>query len=65
MALDKLSITANQELQNRMDDLDPMICRQAQLQQLINDAPEPFVKGYLSGIFAFRQQLSILTNRSF
>jgi hypothetical protein len=65
MEPDKFSITTNEEFQTRMDDLDPMICKQTQLQELIDDAPEPFVKGYLTGIFAFRQQLSILTNRSF
>ena len=65
MEPDKFSITASQEYQTRMDDLDPMICKEAQLQDLIDDAPEPFVKGYLTGIFAFRQQLSILTSRPF
>lgn len=65
MELEMSSIAANQEFQTRTDDLDPMICKEAQLQELINDAPEPFVKGYLTGILAFRQQLSILTNRTF
>jgi hypothetical protein len=47
------------------DDLDPMIAPIEVVGGLVNQASDPFQKGFLTGIHDFRQQLSILTQREF
>lgn len=56
-------LTAEQ-IAHLVDQSDPMIERMSQLAALAEEAQDPYQKGWLTGIFQFRQQLQILTGRS-
>jgi hypothetical protein len=58
-------ISSDEEFQERIDRADPFICNQEQLQSLINDAPCEYSQGFLAGLYSFREQLSVLTERAF
>lgn len=55
---------STEQIAHHIDDHDPMIQPLSQLGALAEEAQGPFQKGWLTGIFQFRQQLSILTGRS-
>jgi hypothetical protein len=50
---------------DEIDQMDPMVAPLDELQGLMDRASTPFLKGFLTGIHNFRQQLSILTQREF
>lgn len=58
-------VTSDSEFQSRIDDADPHVCSQEELQGLLNDAPDAYSQGYLAGVFNSRQMRQILTNRAF
>ena len=58
-------VTSDTAFQSRLDDADPHVCSQEELQGLLNDAPDAYSQGYLAGVFNTRQMLQILTNRAF
>lgn len=58
-------ITTDSHFQDLLDGVDPHVCSQDELQQLINDAPDLYTLGYLAGIYNHRQMLQILTYRAF
>lgn len=47
------------------EDCDPVTADSNTLQVLLASAPDRFVAGLIAGIMMFRQQLAILTGRSF
>ena len=59
------TITPDPEFQQRVDAEDPFVATQSALQSLIDDAPCEYSQGFLAGVFSMRQQLQILTGRSF
>jgi len=60
-----VSISSDQGFNALVDAIDPMMAPADVLQGLIDDAPCPWSQGWLSGIYAFRQQLAILTDHHF
>ena len=53
-----------EQIADHIDCNDPMIDSMSQLGALAKEAQDPYQKGWLTGIFQFRQQLQILTGRS-
>ena len=53
-----------EQISQHMDDHDPMIESLSQVGALAEEAQDPYQKGWLTGIFQFRQQLQFLTGRS-
>ena len=53
-----------EQISQHMDDHDPMIESLSQVGALAEEAQDPYQKGWLTGVFQFRQQLQILTGRS-
>jgi hypothetical protein len=47
------------------EDEDPMTSDRSTLEQMLADAPTEYAQGLITGIMAFRQQIAILTDRSF
>ena len=60
----KTTQMTTEQIAHLVDQSDPMIERMSQLAALAEEATDPYQKGWLTGIFQFRQQLSILTGRS-
>jgi len=58
-------ISKDQSFNDRCDMADPFVCDKQTLQALIDESPDEYALGFLSGLFCFRQQLSILTSRPF
>ncbi|WP_137920084.1 hypothetical protein [Hydrogenophaga sp. 2FB] len=65
MQMKSFTITSDTNFRQRIDELDPFVCPHDELQALIDDAPDQYAQGFLSGVYAFRQQLSIITARPF
>lgn len=61
----RTTISTDPAFQDRLDNADPFVCPQDVLQELLDEAPDQYSQGFLAGIYQFRQQLAILTNRPF
>lgn len=53
------------KINQEADDMDPFVIDSESLQTLIDNAPNEFDLGFLTGIYNFRLQLAILTDRNF
>lgn len=60
----KTTQLTTEQITHLTDQNDPMTESLSQIAALAEEAQDPFQKGWLTGIFQFRQQLSILTGRS-
>ena len=60
----KTTQLTTEQISHLIDQNDPMIDSMSQLGALAEEASDPYQKGWLTGIFQFRQQLLILTGRS-
>lgn len=48
----------------QIEDTDPHVCEREELEELIARARDPFVVGYLSGVWSMRLQVAAMTGRS-
>jgi len=60
-----INVIPSTKLNQEADDMDPFVIDSESLQTLIDNAPNEFDLGFLSGIYQFRQQLAIITGRDF
>ena len=49
----------------KYEDSDPITAPRETLEMLLDEAPSDYACGLITGIMAFRQQLAIITDRSF
>jgi hypothetical protein len=53
------------EFAERIEDIDPFVCRRLDLVDAIRKAPNGFVRQYLYSIYVFRQSINLVSGRSF
>lgn len=59
------SLADHADFEDRMNNVDPLVCRRLELVDLMRNAPNPEQRQYLLAIYQFRQSINLIAGRSF